>query len=168
MVEVRSGIIGFVGLGSNMGDPLAHCREAIEHIAGIEGIEVLRRSSFFRTEPVGIRDQSWFINAVIEIRTILPARVLLKALQGIEDRMGRVREVRWGPRIIDIDILLYGQQVVQQEDLVIPHPELHKRRFVLEPLHELAPYVIHPTFGVSIRGLMARLDDASRVEIYES
>jgi 7,8-dihydro-6-hydroxymethylpterin-pyrophosphokinase len=82
--------------------------------------------------------------------------------------MGRVREVRWGPRIIDIDILLYGQQVVQQEDLVIPHPELHKRRFVLEPLHELAPYVIHPTFGVSIRGLMARLDDASRVEIYES
>ncbi|MCG6534329.1 MAG: 2-amino-4-hydroxy-6-hydroxymethyldihydropteridine diphosphokinase, partial [Syntrophales bacterium LBB04] len=152
----------------NMGDPLAICREAIGQLAGSEGIEVLRRSSFFRTEPVGIRDQAWFINAVIEILTILPAPVLLKVLQGIEDRMGRVREVRGGPRIIDIDILLYGQQVIHHEDIIIPHPELHKRRFVLEPLQELAPCAIYPAFGVSIRGLMTRLDDVSKVEIYES
>jgi 2-amino-4-hydroxy-6-hydroxymethyldihydropteridine diphosphokinase len=165
--DVRNGIIGFVGLGSNMGDPPARCREAIRHIECIGGIEVLRRSSFFRTEPVGIRDQEWFINAVIELRTILAPRELLIALQGIEGRMGRTTCVRWGPRIIDLDILFYGQRVIQEENIVIPHPELHKRRFVLEPLYELAPYAIHPAFGVSIRGLMERIEDVSRVELYE-
>jgi 2-amino-4-hydroxy-6-hydroxymethyldihydropteridine diphosphokinase len=167
LVDVRNGIIGFVGLGSNIGDPLTRCREAIGYIADIEGIDVLRRSSFFRTEPVGIRDQEWFINAVIEIRTIVEPRELLKALKEIEVYMGRKASARWGPRSIDLDILLYGQQVLHQEDIVIPHPELHKRRFVLEPLFELAPYFIHPAFGVSVRGLMERLEDPSRVELYE-
>jgi 7,8-dihydro-6-hydroxymethylpterin-pyrophosphokinase len=91
---------------------------------------------------------------------------LLEALQRIEDTMGRVRGSKWGPRIIDLDILLYGQETVEENGLVIPHPHLHKRRFVLEPLCEIASYVIHPVFGVSVRGLMERLDDESRVYLY--
>jgi len=98
------------------------------------------------------------------VRTILSPRALLQALLQIEQEMGRVRTIRWGPRIIDLDILLFGQEVLQEEDLVIPHPELHRRRFVLVPLLELASYAIHPAFGVSIRGLMQRLQDDSRVE----
>jgi 7,8-dihydro-6-hydroxymethylpterin-pyrophosphokinase len=82
----------------------------------------------------------------------------------IEREMGRVREQHWGPRVIDLDILLFGQEVVQEEDLIIPHPELHKRRFVLVPLNELASYAIHPAFGVSIKGLMQRLQDDCSVE----
>ncbi|MBN1614332.1 MAG: 2-amino-4-hydroxy-6-hydroxymethyldihydropteridine diphosphokinase [Deltaproteobacteria bacterium] len=167
VVDVQNGIIVFVGLGSNLDNPLSRCREAIGYVAEIEGIDVLRRSSFFRTEPVGVRDQEWFINAVIEIRTILTPRELLAVLKEIEDRMGRKSPIRWGPRIIDLDILFYGQQVIQEKDIVIPHPELHRRRFVLEPLFELAPYFIHPSFGVSVRGLMERSEDPSRVELYE-
>ncbi|SEM15028.1 2-amino-4-hydroxy-6-hydroxymethyldihydropteridinediphosphokinase [Syntrophus gentianae] len=125
---------------------------------------LLRCSSFYRTEPVGFVDQEDFVNAVAEVRTVLTARALLQALQQIETEMGRVRTTRWGPRIIDLDILLFGQEVVQEGDLVIPHPELHRRRFVLVPLNELASYVIHPSFGVSIQGLMQRLQDESRVE----
>jgi 2-amino-4-hydroxy-6-hydroxymethyldihydropteridine diphosphokinase len=116
---------------------------------------------------VGPQDQAWFINAVAEIRTVLKARELFEELKGIERLMGRTEGPKWGPRIIDLDILLYGQEVVQEEDLIIPHPELHKRRFVLTPLSELASYAIHPSFGVSVHGLMDRLKDPARVERYD-
>jgi 7,8-dihydro-6-hydroxymethylpterin-pyrophosphokinase len=85
-------------------------------------------------------------------------------LKGIERQMGRIEGPRWGPRVIDLDLLLYGQEVVAEEGLVIPHPEMHRRRFVLEPLCEIASYVVHPAFGVSLRGLLDRLEDPSRVE----
>ena len=129
-------------------------------------IKVLRQSSLYRTEPVGFEKQDWFINAVAEIRTVLTPHELLKATQAIEEKRGRVRGPRWGPRVIDLDILLYGQEVVEHDDLVIPHPELHRRRFILEPLCEIASYAIHPVFGVSIRGLMERLHDDSKVYLY--
>lgn len=101
--------------------------------------------------------QDWFVNAVAEIRTVLTPRDLLSALLRIESRMGRVRTERWGPRVIDLDLLLYGQSVIEEPGLTVPHPELHKRRFVLVPLNEIAPYAVHPVFGISVRGLLDRL-----------
>ncbi len=165
--DVR-GVIAFISVGSNMEDPVARCREAICHLSQVSGIKVLRQSSFYRTEPVGFEKQDWFINAVAETKTVLTPHELLKTIQEIEDKMGRVRGPKWGPRVIDLDILLYGQGAVEDDDLVIPHPELHKRRFILEPLCEIASYTIHPVFGVSVRGLMERLDDDSRVYLYRA
>jgi 2-amino-4-hydroxy-6-hydroxymethyldihydropteridine diphosphokinase len=162
--EELRGIIAFIGIGSNLRDPAVQCRDAFRRIGAIPEIRLLRRSSLYRTEPVGFQDQAWFINAVAEIRTDLPPRKLFEALNEIERKMGRTDGPRWGPRVIDLDLLLYGQEVVAEEDLVIPHPELHRRRFVLEPLCELASYVIHPAFGVSARGLLDRLTDPGLVE----
>ncbi|MCG6538363.1 MAG: 2-amino-4-hydroxy-6-hydroxymethyldihydropteridine diphosphokinase, partial [Syntrophales bacterium LBB04] len=119
-------------------------------------------------EPVGFIDQEWFINAVVEMRTGLTARVLFKELQAIENLMGRRKLIKWGPRVIDLDVIFYGQEVIDEDNLTIPHPELHRRRFVLEPLHEIAPYMIHPAFGVSIAGLLDRLEDRSKTERLES
>lgn len=165
--DVR-GVISFVGVGSNLGDPAARCAEAVCRISQLSGIKVLRQSSLYRTEPVGFEKQDWFINSVVEIRTVLNPHELLKALQRIEDTMGRTRGEKWGPRVIDLDILLYGQEIMKEDELAIPHPDLHKRRFVLEPLCEIAPYAIHPVFGVSVHGLTERLDDESRVYLYRA
>jgi 2-amino-4-hydroxy-6-hydroxymethyldihydropteridine diphosphokinase len=160
------GVIAFIGIGSNRGNPADACREAVRNLSATPEVRLLRCSSLYRTEPVGPHDQSWFINAVAEIRTSLPPRSLFEALKEIERRMGRTEGPKWGPRLIDLDLLLYGQEVVSQGDLLIPHPELHRRRFVLVPLCELASYAIHPAFGVSVRGLMDRLQDQGRVDLY--
>jgi 2-amino-4-hydroxy-6-hydroxymethyldihydropteridine diphosphokinase len=112
-----------------------------------------------------MENQNFFINAVAEIKTTLSARDLLQKLQNIEDDMGRKRVVKGGPRMIDLDLLFYGQNVIEDHDLTVPHPEIQKRRFVLEPLCEIASYFIHPSFGVSICGLKDRLSDNKIVEI---
>jgi len=161
--EIR-GVIAFVGVGANLGDPAEGCRDALKKMGAIPGIRLLRASSFYRTKPVGPQDQPDFINAVAEIRTVLSPQRLLGVLKEIERGMGRGDGPKWGPRVIDLDILLYGQDVVLEEGLRIPHPELHKRAFVLIPLCEIASYVIHPEFGVSVRGLMDRLTDRDGVE----
>lgn len=163
--EDVSGVICFIGVGSNLDNPAERCLEAVRRLSSVSGIKVLRRSSLYRTEPVGLAEQGWFVNTVVELRTALTPHELLKTLQEVEAGMGRVRGPKWGPRVIDLDILLYGQEVIQDKDLMIPHPLLHKRRFVLEPLCEIASYAIHPAFGVSVRGLMDRSDDKSRVYI---
>ncbi len=159
-------VVAFLGIGSNLGDPVLNCRVALGWLD--QRTTVLRRSSLYRSEPVGFRDQQWFVNCVLEIRTDLAPHGLLDIVQGIEEKMGRVRKERWGPRTIDIDILFYGQLVVNDDDLRIPHPELHKRRFVLAPLEEIAPYWVHPVFGISVKGLLGRLQDFSAVERIES
>ena len=159
------GVISFVGVGSNLDDPRGRCQEAFDRMAAAENCALLRTSSLYRTEPVGVRDQGWFVNAVVELRTTLAVRNLLRTLQGIEADMGRVRAEKGAPRLIDLDILLYGQDVIREDDLVVPHPELHRRRFVLVPLTELAPYAIHPAFGISVKGLAERLEDGSIVEL---
>lgn len=164
MIEGCEGTIAFVGVGANLGNPLEQCRDALERMDATPGIKLLRRSSIYRSEPAGFREQPWFVNAVAEVRTVLAAVDLLKALQGIEQAMGRVRERRDGPRVIDLDLLLYGQDIVRQPDLTIPHPRMHGRRFVLMPFYEIAPYVLHPAFGISIQGLLDRLQDDSVVE----
>jgi 2-amino-4-hydroxy-6-hydroxymethyldihydropteridine diphosphokinase len=162
-----SGVIAFIGIGANMGRPAETCRTAAGMLAEIPGVKLLRTSSLYRTEPVGPQEQEWFINAVAEIRTSLPPRVLLETMKDIERRLGRTETVKWGPRVIDLDILLYGQEVIQEGDLIVPHPELHRRRFVLVPLCELASYAVHPAFGVSLRGLLDRLTDPARVDLYD-
>jgi len=161
---VDSGVICFLGIGSNMGNPVANCARAEKRISGINGVGVLRHSSLYRTEPVGFTGQEWFVNGVMEVRTTLGPRPLMDAILKVENEMGRIRGVQWGPRIIDVDILLYGHAVIDDESLSIPHPRLHARRFVLVPLDEIAPHVIHPVFGISVRGLLDRLDDTSTVE----
>jgi 2-amino-4-hydroxy-6-hydroxymethyldihydropteridine diphosphokinase len=158
------GIICYIGIGSNLGNSLKNCQDAIEKISLTKGIDLKADSSFYKTEPVGIEAQDYFINAVVEIKTTLSPQALLQELQNIENSMGRKREVKGGPRIIDLDLLFYGQNVVNEKSLIIPHPEIHKRRFVLEPLCEIASYFIHPSFGISIRGMKDRLCDNKVVE----
>lgn len=172
------GILAYIGIGSNLKDPLRQCRRAVDELSRLPETVSEKVSSFYRTEPViahaaggehrgELAHQGWFINAVAEIRTTLSARDLLTALQNIEKMMGRVRTFAGAPRIIDLDLLLYGQEIIREADLIVPHPEMHKRLFVLEPLCEIASYVIHPAFGVSMRGLKDRLDDQNIVELYD-
>ena len=160
-----NGIICYIGIGSNLGNALKNCQHAINRISRSKEIEIIKVSSFYKTEPIGIENQNLFINAVVEIKTTLSDRNLFQNLQNIEKDMGRKREVKGGPRIIDLDLLFYGQEVIQDADLIVPHPEIQKRRFVLEPLCETASYFIHPAFGVSIRGLKDRLNDNKMVEM---
>lgn len=160
-----NGIICYIGIGSNLGNALKNCQHAVESLSLAKGIEITSISSFYKTEPVGIENQNLFINAVVEIKTALSARNLFHNLQNIEKDMGRKREVKGGPRIIDLDLLFYGREIIQDSDLIVPHPEIQRRRFVLEPLCEIASYFIHPDFGVSIRGLKDRLNDNKMVEM---
>lgn len=160
-----NGIICYIGIGSNLGNALKNCQHAVESLSLAKGIEITSVSSFYKTEPVGIENQNLFINAVVEIKTALSARNLFQNLQNIEKDMGRKREVKGGPRIIDLDLLFYGREIIQDSDLIVPHPEIQRRRFVLEPLCEIASYFIHPDFGVSIRGLKDRLNDNKMVEM---
>lgn len=164
MATSLPGIITFIGIGSNLEEPLSRCREAIDYIKVLGGCVFERHASFYRTEPVGFLNQAWFINTVLELRTTLSARQIMQEIQDIEKSMGRQKHLKWGPRIIDLDVLFYGQDIINDDDFTVPHPELHKRRFVMEPLYEIAPYVIHPAFGISVAGLMQRLADNSQVQ----
>jgi 2-amino-4-hydroxy-6-hydroxymethyldihydropteridine diphosphokinase len=158
-------IVCYIGIGSNREDTVSNCLKSIELISALEHVKISRMSSLYRTEPVGVQNQAWFINGVLEIETKQKSSILLGMLQNIENAMGRMRKKRWGPRIIDLDILFYGQEIIREENLSIPHPELHTRRFVLVPMNEIAPYVIHPSFGISMKGLLDRLQDTSAVEL---
>jgi 2-amino-4-hydroxy-6-hydroxymethyldihydropteridine diphosphokinase len=162
-----NGIICYIGIGSNLEDALQNCQKAIENLLRKDEIQLTGVSSFYRSEPVGWENQNWFVNAVVEIKTTLSARELLNILLGIENTMGRRRGIKGGPRIIDLDILFHGHDIINEVDLIVPHPELHKRRFVLEPLNEIASYFIHPAFGISVRGLKDRLQDEKIVEMIE-
>ena len=148
----------FVGLGSNLGDPEELIASALELLAGEEGIEVLAVSSLRETDPVGFEDQPRFLNGAAELATKLAPRELLERLLAIERRLGRIRgEVpRFGPRTIDLDLLLYGEETVQEPGLTLPHPRLHERRFVLEPLAELDPALEVPGRG-PVQALLAGL-----------
>jgi 2-amino-4-hydroxy-6-hydroxymethyldihydropteridine diphosphokinase len=146
--------VAYVGLGSNLGEREEYLRAALTRME--QELGPLRCSSFRETDPVGVKDQPKFVNAVAEVRTELPPRELLELLVAIERELGRDRskERRWGPRLIDLDLLLYGDEVIDEPGLTIPHPRLAERRFVLEPLHELAPDLMLPD-GRAIRDLLA-------------
>jgi 2-amino-4-hydroxy-6-hydroxymethyldihydropteridine diphosphokinase len=154
----------YLGLGSNMGDKQQNLAHAIELIAQIEQINVTRQSSIYITAPWGKTDQDAFLNQVIEIETELMPLALLHVLQKIEIKLGRLRNEKWGPRIIDVDILLYGEEIIDLQELTIPHPYLYARLFVLIPLQEIAPQLIFPD-GSGIGEVLARtaqLEDASQ------
>jgi 2-amino-4-hydroxy-6-hydroxymethyldihydropteridine diphosphokinase len=154
----------YIGIGSNLGDRRANTLEAIERIGKLPGTRVLRASSLYESEPLGDA-RTWFVNSVIEIETEFPPDQLLKKLKAIEEAMGRkrVKGKRWGSRVIDLDILLADQEIIDRRSLKVPHPEMHKRRFVLMPLAELAPHVIHPQLGQTVSTLLATLKDDKRV-----
>jgi 2-amino-4-hydroxy-6-hydroxymethyldihydropteridine diphosphokinase len=146
----------YIGLGSNLGDRVENLRQARERLE-LSGVRIRRASSIYETEPRGLLDQPWFLNQVIEAETTLFPRQLLARLLRIEREMGRVRITPSGPRTIDLDILLFGNAVVHAAGLEIPHPRMAERRFVLEPLAELAPDVRVPRGRRTVRELLAEV-----------
>ncbi len=156
----------YIGIGSNLGDRRANTIEAIGRIRELPTTKLVRSSSLYESEPLGDA-KTWFVNSVIEVETELLADALLKKLQAIEEAMGRkrVKGERWGSRIIDLDILLVDQDVIAKRALKVPHPEMHKRRFVLMPLAEVAPHVIHPQLGRSVSALLATVKDEKQVTL---
>ncbi|MDI6728855.1 MAG: 2-amino-4-hydroxy-6-hydroxymethyldihydropteridine diphosphokinase [Thermodesulfovibrionales bacterium] len=148
-----------IGIGSNMGDRQANCRNAIGRLKD-KGIVIKKASSMYETKPWGLEEQPDFINMAVEAETGLSPEELLKTLKEVEKEMGRKETVRWGPRIIDLDILFYDDIVINMEHLHIPHPLLHKRDFVLLPLSEIAPDKIHPVLKKNIRQLKEELYSA--------
>ena len=152
-------VTAFVGIGSNLGEPERQIAAALDHLAAEEGIELVAVSTLRETEPVGYLDQPNFLNGAAHIETELPARELLKCLLAIESRLGRVRAEgpRFGPRTIDLDLLVYGQERIEEPGLTVPHPRLAERRFVLEPLAELAPGMEIPGLG-PVQAVLAELE----------
>ena len=152
-----------LGLGSNIGDRHAALDEAVAHLDQLPATTVVRVSSIFETEPWGEKDQEPFLNAAAEIHTLFAPAELLAALKDIERSMGRERTRKNGPRRIDIDILLFGEDVVQVDGLTIPHPGLAQRQFVLAPLREIAGEAIHPVSGLTVDEMAARCTDTGTV-----
>jgi 2-amino-4-hydroxy-6-hydroxymethyldihydropteridine diphosphokinase len=149
-----------IGFGSNLGDSVQVCLAAIERLCNHPHIRVLKRSSFYRTKPLMFTAQPWFINGVVLCETDLSPEDLLNVIHQIEKDFGRNRQIRWGPRTLDLDLLSFGDQQINLPSLTIPHPRLHERRFVLVPLLEIAPEWAHPTLSISARELLSRIVDA--------
>jgi len=147
----------FIGLGSNLGDRTANLQAAVSELKTVEGIEVVQVSSFIETSPHGGPPQPDYLNAAVELSVTLLPGELLDALLAIETRLGRVRTERWGPRVIDLDLLLYGDHVIRRPELEVPHPRMHLREFVLRPLCEIAPDLVHPILGKDIRTMLDEL-----------
>jgi len=160
-------ITAYLSLGSNLGDRQGNMEKALGLLREKEGIQLERVSSFYETEPVGYGDQDWFLNGVAKVSTSLTPRELLTLVGEIEQALGRVRTIRWGPRTIDLDILFYGDQMIVEENLEIPHPRLGERAFVLKPLVELAPDLVHPYYGQTVEELLANLIETEEVKIYQ-
>ena len=162
----------FIGIGSNLGDRAGYYREAIDRIARLSETRIVRQSSIYETEPVGDLKGA-FLNGVIQIQTELAADVLMRRLLAIERQIGRKRQAgrksaaraRPRPRVIDLDLLFFDKETIETGALTIPHPRLHERRFVLAPMAELAPMLIHPKLNVSISDLLAGLKSSQRVTL---
>lgn len=153
----------YIGIGSNQGDKHKNCTLAVENIRDCERNCPLKHSSFYHTEPWGYSKQDDFINLVIELKTSFSPLELLSFLQGVEKKLGKKKNGKWGPRTIDLDLLLYNDQSLESPQLTIPHPLLHQRGFVLLPLEEIAPQLIHPGFNQTISQLLDKLSDGKSV-----
>jgi 2-amino-4-hydroxy-6-hydroxymethyldihydropteridine diphosphokinase len=145
-----------LGLGSNIGDRVGNIEEAIERLTADGGVKLVARSRFYRTAPWGVTDQDWFVNVCIAVKTDVPVRELLARSQAVENDMARVRTRRWGPRNIDVDILTFREQKIDEPDLIVPHPRIAERAFVLVPLKDVAPDLT--IGGASIDQMLSMLD----------
>jgi 2-amino-4-hydroxy-6-hydroxymethyldihydropteridine diphosphokinase len=150
--------IVFLGLGSNLGERVQNIHKAIQRLQLLSSIKLLQQSALIETAPEGRADQHDFINSVIKIETTLAPQELLTYILGVEKSLGRVRKGKWGPRIIDIDILLYDDLVINEKDLIVPHAHLHQRKFVLRSLVELCPDLKHPILKRTMLELLSELN----------
>ncbi|WP_066634349.1 2-amino-4-hydroxy-6-hydroxymethyldihydropteridine diphosphokinase [Desulfolucanica intricata] len=153
----------FLGVGSNLGDSYNNIQKAINLLNEINGVKIVAVAPFYKTAPVGYLDQDWFLNSVIECKTEIPPRELLYALLDIENKMGRVRTIRWGPRVVDLDLLIYENERINEPDLIVPHPRMTERAFVIVPLADLAPDLKMPG-GQTATSLAEQLKKEQQIE----
>ena len=149
----------YISLGTNMGNKKENLEKAIKEIANIKDTFIIKESKIIETEPFGYKEQDDFLNSCIGIKTLLTPREILKELLSIEKKMGRERKIKWGPRIIDLDIIFYGKEVIEEDDLVVPHPYMEYREFVLKPLEEIIPNFVHPLLLKRISTLKKELEN---------
>ena len=151
--------LAYISVGSNLGNKLENCRRGVQSLAG-HNTKIKDQSPIYQTEPVDYRDQDWFINYVVKIETDLDPFQLLDRIQTIQREAGRIHdEIRFGPRILDLDIIFYDEVVINSSRLVIPHPRMHERRFVLKPLCDIDPTLIHPVLKLDIQSVLSSLDE---------
>ncbi len=155
----------YIGFGSNMGKRFAYINQALRWLLEADGVSLIRASSLYETEPVGYEAQDWFLNGVLAIETSLLPHPLLDVLRNIEKRIGRSQRIRWGPREIDLDLLIYEQCCINTPDLIVPHPEMHRRRFVLIPFAEISPDTVHPILQKNVQALLPDLTDGKMVRL---
>lgn len=147
----------FVAFGSNLGDKEKFIDEAIEALSNLPQINIVAISDKIVTEPYGNVEQDVFLNGVMKIETLLPADELLQILQKVEEHAGRERKIHWGPRTLDLDIIFYDDDIISEDDLIVPHPDMKNRDFVLKPLMQIAPYKLHPVYRKTISDIYAEL-----------
>lgn len=153
----------YIGIGSNLGNRTENCIAALDAISNFIVIESV--SSFYETDPKGVEDQPKFINAVAKVSTLLSPLNLLNSLKEVERQLGREKKERWGPRVIDLDLLLYEDFILDSQELTLPHKELHRRRFVLEPLCEIEPWLEHPVLKQTVSTILKNLEDEKAVTL---
>ena len=161
----------YIAVGSNIGDKVANCQNGIDALIAKSGARLIQQSPFYKTEPVGYEDQDWFINGVFCIETDLEPKDLLEKTQAIQTKAGRKKDrVRNGPRILDLDILMFDDRIITSRYLTVPHPRMHQRRFVLQPFCDISPDIIHPTFKKDMKTLLDELppDTQKAVEINDN
>ena len=147
----------YIGIGSNLGNKEKNCSKSVQKIRELPKSTLLKVSQWYLTEPVGVEGQDWYMNGVVSIKTSLGAHDLLDRLLSIEKEMGRIRKEKWESRIIDLDLLLFGEEIIDTATLKIPHPLMHLRRFVLAPMTQLAPALIHPVLRKNMNHLLESL-----------
>ena len=153
----------FVSIGSNLGDKIENCRNAVKGLLADGRSTLVKSSSLYRTSPVDYQDQDWFVNLVVKIKTNMDPFELLEKTKGIEKAAGRKDSaVRFGPRVLDLDIIFFDSRVIRTDSLEIPHPRMHKRRFVLKPICDIEPTMMHPLLGKDVRSLLDGLKDTDQ------
>ncbi len=155
----------YIGFGSNIDDRFTYIAQALRLLLAADRVSLIQISSLYETEPVGYEEQDWFLNGVVAVETDLSLHGLLTLLKDIEGVVGRQHRARWGPREVDLDLLIYDQCCINTPELIVPHPEMHRRSFVLVPFAEIAPDVLHPIFQQNIRTLFSNLDDEKAVKL---
>lgn len=160
--------IAYIATGSNLGSPDQNCLQAAERLGEHPDIDIITRSCLYQSEPYGKTDQSAFVNSVIKVNTSLTPENLLDACLSIEQDMGRVRKEKWGPRVIDLDILFYDESIIKQGGLDIPHPGIPERSFVLMPMNEIAPDFMHPVLKKTINTLLQEIPNPQEITIHSS